>query len=43
MLESGDGFGAIVVSLGGKAMGWVEGCSGMTALDPLEIAGAWRV
>jgi hypothetical protein len=43
MLESGDGFGAIVISLGGKVLGWHEDYAGMTALEPLQIAGAWRV
>ncbi|MBB4857204.1 hypothetical protein HNO88_000511 [Novosphingobium chloroacetimidivorans] len=42
MLDSGDGFGAIVISLGGKVMGWHEGYPGMTALEPIAIAGAWR-
>lgn len=43
MLESADGFGCLVVSLGGKVMGWHEDYAGMTALEPVEIAGAWRV
>jgi hypothetical protein len=43
MLESGDGFGAIVVSLGSKVLGWHEDYAGMTALEPLHIGGAWRV
>ncbi len=43
LLDSGDGFGAIVISLGGKVMGWHEDYAGMTALDPLRMAGAWRV
>lgn len=43
MFASDDGFGAITISLGGKVMGWHPDYDGMTALEPLEIAGAWRV
>ncbi|QQN73959.1 hypothetical protein [Croceicoccus sp. YJ47] len=41
--RSDDGFGAITINLGGKVMGWHEDAPGMTALEPVEIAGAWRV
>lgn len=43
MMKSGDGFGAIVLSLGGKVLGWHEDFDGMTVLEPLEFAGAWRL
>lgn len=43
MFTSADGFGAITISLGGKVLGWHDDAAGMTALEPLEIAGAWRV
>lgn len=43
MFRSADSFGAITVSLGGKVMGWSDAYDGMTALEPIEIAGAWRV
>lgn len=49
MFHSGDGFGAITISisdtssLGPKVIGWHDDAPGMTALEPLEIAGAWRV
>lgn len=43
LFESEDGFGAITISLGGKVMGWHPDYEGMTALEPIQIAGAWRV
>jgi len=43
MLDSGDGFGAIVISLGGKVMGWHEDYPGMTPMETHAFAGAWRV
>lgn len=43
LFRSEDGFGAITISLGGKVMGWHPDYDGMTALEPIEIAGAWRV
>lgn len=43
MFRSGDGFGAITISVGGKVLGWHDDAPGMTALEPVEIAGAWRV
>lgn len=42
MFRSEDGFGAITISLGGKVMGWHPDYEGMTALEPIEIEGAWR-
>lgn len=42
MLKSEDGFGALVVSLGAKVMGWHDDAPGLTALEVLEFAGAWR-
>ncbi len=42
VLKSGDDLGAITISLGGKVMGWHEDYPGMTALEPLSIARAFR-
>lgn len=43
MFESGEGLGAITIALGGtKVMGWSDAAPMMTALEPIEIAGAWR-
>ena len=43
MFQSEDGFGAITISMGDKVMGWHPEYEGMTALIPVDIAGAWRV
>lgn len=43
VFRSEDGFGAITISLGGKVMGWHDEAPMMTALEPIEIDGAWRV
>ena len=43
LFRSGDGFGAITISVGSKVLGWHEDVPGMTALQPVEIEGAWRV
>ncbi len=43
MLESEDGMGAIVVSTGGKAIGWHDDEASMVVMEPLIIAAAWRV
>ena len=42
MLEGEDGLGAIVISTGGKVIGWHEEDAGMVVMDALQIAGAWR-
>ncbi len=43
ILEDDSGLGAIVVSAGGKCLGWHENAPGMVVLQPLEITAAWRV
>lgn len=43
MLESEDGMGSIVVSAGGKVLGWHDDDAGMVVMEPLQITAAWRV
>lgn len=43
MLESADGMGSIVVSAGGKVLGWHDDDAGMVVMEPLKIEAAWRV
>lgn len=43
MLESADGIGSIVVSVGGKVIGWHDDDAGMVVMEPLSIAAAWRL
>ena len=43
MLDSADGIGGIVISAGGKAIGWHDDAAGMVVMDLLRITAAWRV
>jgi hypothetical protein len=43
MLESEDGLGAIVISVGGKVIGWHDDGEAMVVMEPLEIKRAWRL
>lgn len=43
MLKSADGMGSIVVSAGGKVIGWHDDDAGMVVMEPLQIEAAWRV
>lgn len=43
MLESADGMGSIVVSAGGKVVGYHDDAEGMVVMDVVKYAGAWRV
>lgn len=44
MLEDDSGLGGIVISASaGKVIGWNEGATTMSVLQPLEIVAAWRV
>lgn len=43
ILEDDSGLGSIVVSTGGKCLGWHEDAPGMVVMEPHRISGAWRV
>lgn len=42
VLEGDEGLGGIVISLGGKAMGWHEDAAEMVVMDLLKLDHAWR-
>lgn len=42
MILDDTGLGEIVVSAGGKVIGWHEGAAGMVVMDLLQIEAAWR-
>lgn len=43
MIADDSGMGGIVVSAGGKVIGWHEDADGMVVMDLLETVAAWRV
>lgn len=43
MIEDDSGLGGIVISAGGKVIGWHEDAAGMVVMDLLQADAAWRV